>query len=106
MSRTFKEKLAYGNAVRFILNRVGAVFTHTDDMYCYTVATQAGPLRISLGDDCCVCTRFENIDDALDLGLGERLNVHSGKWNWMGGNNHQEDMVDLANFHAALRKIL
>lgn len=38
--------------------------------------------------------------------MGDRLNIHSGKWNWMGGMDHQGDMLDLAYFQQALRKIV
>lgn len=106
MKRKFKEVTAYTKAAGQVLDRFGAVYMPEQDVYRYSIMTKAGILLASIGDDCCICTKFTNVDAALDLGLGERLNVHSGKWNWMGGNCHQGDMLDLANFQQALRKIV
>lgn len=105
MKRTFKQKAAYGEAAGAVLERFNGVYTGREP-YPYTVATKAGPLLVSIDEDGCICTRFENIDAAKELGLGDRLNPFSGKWNWMGGNDHQADMLDLANFQHALRKIV
>lgn len=104
MKRTFKQKTTYGGAARDVLDRFNAVYTGREPRP-YTVETKAGPLMVSI-EDGCICTRFENIDAAKELGLGDRLNPFSGKWNWMGGMDHQGDMLDLANFQHALRKIV
>lgn len=107
MKRKWKERMEYYKAVSDILNRFKAVYTgNDDDAYPYTIATKVGQLKVSLGKDCCVCTRFEDVEAARGLDLGDRLNPHSGKWNWMGGNDHQGDMLDLAYFQQALRKIV
>lgn len=105
MKRKFKETAAYGAAAGGIMDRFNAVYT-ADQPYPYTVATKAGDLLVSIGDDCCICTRFVDIKAAKELGLGEKLNEFSGKWNWMGGETHQADMLDLAAFQHALRKIV
>lgn len=105
MKRKMKEKTAYGAAAGGIMDRFNAVYT-ADASYPYTVATKAGDLLVSIGDDCCICTRFVDIKAAIELDLGDRLNDKSGKWNWMGGDTHQGDMLDLAAFQHALRKIV
>lgn len=105
MKRKQKEKSAYGAAAGGIMDRFNAVYT-ADASYPYTIATKAGDLLVSIGDDCCICTRFVDIKAANELGLGDRLNEFSGKWNWMGGDSHQGDMLDLAAFQHALRKIV
>lgn len=105
MKRKMKETTAYGAAAVGIMDRFNAVYT-ADQPYPYTVATKAGKLLVSIGDDCCICTRFVDIKAAKELELGERLNEFSGKWNWMGGETHQADMLDLAAFQHALRKIV
>lgn len=105
MKRKVKETAAYGQAAGGIMDRFNAVYT-ADASYPYTVATKAGDLLVSIDSDCYVCTRFVDIKAAKELGLGDRLNEFSGKWNWMGGNCHQGDMLDLANFQQALRKIV
>lgn len=105
MKRKMKETAAYGQAAGGIMDRFNAVYT-ADASYPYTVATKAGDLLVSIGDDCCICTRFVDIKAAKELGLGDKLNEFSGKWNWMGGETHQADMLDLAAFQHALRKIV
>lgn len=106
MKRKMKETTAYGAAAGGIMDRFNAVYT-ADASYPYTVATKAGDLLVSIDSDCCyICTRFVDVKAAKELGLGDRLNEFSGKWNWMGGMDHQGDMLDLAYFQQALRKIV
>ena len=83
MKRKMKETTAYGAAASGIMDRFNAVYT-ADASYPYTVATKAGDLLVSIGSDCCICTRFVDIKAAKELGLGEKLNEFSGKWNWHG----------------------
>lgn len=106
MKRTKKEIAVYNAAATKIVVALGGSIMPSDSSYNLQIPTKAGKLLVSIGDDCCVCTRFENSEAALDLGLGDRLNVHSGKWNFMGGMNHQGDMLDLAYFQQELRKIV
>lgn len=105
MKRKHKERIEYFKAASDILNRFSAVYAEGEN-YPYRIATKAGPLLVSLDSDCCICTRFEDIKAAKELDLGDKLNEFSGKWNWMGGMDHQGDMLDLANFQHALRKIV
>lgn len=106
MKRTDREILAYREAACTAIEKLGGQILLGFDPYTHTVPTKAGVLRISIGDDCCICTRFDNSEAARELALGDRLNPHSGKWNWMGGMDHQGDMVDMAYFQQALRKIV
>jgi len=107
MNRTKKEIAAYQAAALKIITDLGAVpLENNVTSYSHTINTKGRALWISIGDDCCICTRFFDHVEARKLGLGDRLNIYSGKWNWMGGNDHAEDMLDLAHFHAALRKIV
>lgn len=106
MNRTKKERATYNAEATKIVVALGGSIMPSGSSYNLQVPTKAGKLLVSIGDDCCVCTRFESPEAALDLGLGDRLNVHSGKWNWMGGHDHAQDLSDLAHFHAALRKIV
>lgn len=102
MSRTKREIQLYQvAALQIILDAQGRE-TDDGDNYGYRVMTTVGPLLIDIGDDCCVCTRFQNLHDAKQMGLGERLNPYSGKWNWMGGNDHAGDIADLFEFGRAL----
>lgn len=105
MKRTKKQVNTYHLAAMAILNSHGAVAENRASSYDYTIKTTAGELRLSVHEDCSVCTRFVNVEKAKTLGLGDNLNPHSGKWNWMGGLTHDEDMADLLLFSAALRKI-
>lgn len=106
MNRKNSEKVLYRNTALKILTDFGAVYMPEQDVYRYSVMTKAGVLLVSVGDDFCVCTKFTDIESAKTLGLGDRLNPHSGKWNWMGGTDHNGDMYDLAQFQQALRRIV
>lgn len=106
MKRSDREIKAYREAACTAIERLGGQIILGFDSYTHIVPTKAGVLFVSVGDDCCICTRFKEVDSALTLNLGQRLNIHSGKWNWMGGADHQGDMLDLAYFQQALRKIV
>ena len=105
MKRTAEEVRIYRKTAEGVVTTAGA---KPDDStsYEYCLQTKAGRLFISIGDDCCICTRFEEQGRANALDLGERLNEFSGKWNWMGGFNHAADMYDLAQFARALRRVV
>lgn len=105
MKRTKAEVNAYHMTALAVLRVHNAESADKDSAYEHTVKTTAGELRVSIGDDCCICTRFTDLDKAKKLGLGDRLNPYSGKWNWMGGLTHDEDLSDLLRFSEALRKI-
>ncbi|QBJ04461.1 hypothetical protein HOV23_gp112 [Pseudomonas phage Lana] len=104
MKRTPSEIRLYVTTANKIVTDHGGQPTDFEP-YNYIIATKAGVLLVDVSDDCCVCTRFKEIDSALTLNLGDRLNIHSGKWNWMGGSDHNGDMYNLALFQQALRKI-
>ena len=103
--RTYSQTRLYIETARQILVRAGATILPAGSWYEWSVQTKVGTLLISIGEDCCITCRFDNIEAALHEGLGDRLNVHSGKWNWMGGNDHAGDMYDLACFQQALRRL-
>lgn len=106
MKRNRKECAAYNAAATRIVVGLGGRISPSSDTYNLQIDTKAGLLRVSIDSDCCICTRFEDVEAAKELDLGDRLNEFSGKWNWMGGMDHQGDMLDLANFQHALRKIV
>lgn len=105
MKRTAEEVRIYRKTAEGVVTTAGAVPYDSSSSYEYCLQTKAGPLLISIGDDCCICTRFEDLSKVATLDLGDRLNEFSGKWNWMGGFNHAGDMYDLAQFARALRKV-
>jgi len=102
MTRTQREISLYQTAALQILKDACATDNVEGDNYPFRVLTKVGPLLVDVGDDCCVCTRFQNLHDAKQMGLGDRLNPFSGKWNWMGGNDHAGDIADLFEFGRAL----
>lgn len=107
MKRNRKECAAYNAAATRIVVGLGGRINPSSDTYNLQIDTKAGDLLVSIDSDCCyICTRFEDVEAAKELGLGNRLNEFSGKWNWMGGMDHQGDMLDLAYFQQALRKIV
>lgn len=106
MKRNRKERAAYNAAATKIVVAMGGRISPSGDTYNLQIRTKAGLLLVSIDEDCCVCCRFEQVILARGLDLGDRFNPYSGKWNWMGGMDHQGDMLDLANFQHALRKIV
>lgn len=106
MQRTKWEISTYNAAATKAVVAMGGRIMPSDSSYGFKVPTKAGTLLVSIGDDCCVCCRFDDVPAAKGLSLGDRLNEFSGKWNWMGGMDHQGDMLDLAYFQQALRKIV
>lgn len=103
--RTKAETNTYHMTALAVLRVHNAEATPQGSSYDYKVNTAAGELLIQVGDDGCVCTRFTDVEKAKNLNLGDRLNPYSGKWNWMGGLNHDEDLSDLLMFSEALKKI-
>lgn len=107
MKRTKKEIAVYNAAATKAVVAMGGRIMPSDSSYGFKVPTKAGTLLVSIDSDCCyICTRFVDVEAAKELGLGDKLNEFSGKWNWMGGMDHQGDMLDLAYFQQALRKIV
>lgn len=106
MKRSQQDIKTYRKAACDAVENLGGQIMLGFEPYTHIVPTKAGVLLVSIGDDCTVCCRFKEVDSALTLNLGDRLNPHSGKWNWMGGFNHEGDMLDLAYFQQALRKIV
>ncbi|WP_274643955.1 hypothetical protein [Pseudomonas serbica] len=106
-NRTIKQTSTYRNAALIILRNAGAQL-HKTGFYMYSVETTLGALSISVRDDSLMC-RFEDVDRAKGY-FGDysysRLNPHTGKWNWMGGMNHEGDLNDLQDFGNALELIL
>lgn len=107
MKRTQKQEQEYQAAALAILRQFGAQLSEA--AYEYTIETQAGVLWVSVRNGC-VFTRFDDVARAKALlshhPMHDRLNPHSGKWNWMGGFDHAGDMLDLEQFQNALRPLL
>lgn len=107
MKRTRQERVAYNAAATKVVVSLGGRIRPSGETYNLAITTKAGVLLVSIDSDYCyICTRFVDVKAAIELGLGDRLNEFSGKWNWMGGMDHQGDMLDLAYFQQALRKIV
>lgn len=111
ITRTKQQSQAYlAAAQKALLNTPFTIQRPKDadhmSSYEWCTLTRGGDLWISISDDCCICTRFEDVERAKQLGLGDRLNPYSGKWNWMGGSDHAGDMADLDAFRTALVAIL
>ncbi|WP_408601389.1 hypothetical protein [Pseudomonas sp. PLMAX] len=104
--RTAKQTKLYRTTALAILRKCGAqVDEATHRMYI--LETRLGTLRISIWDTSIMCC-FDDVARATaELGTsGDFLNPHSGKWNWMGGLNHEEDMADLEQFERGLLALM
>jgi hypothetical protein len=74
----------YRDAALAILIKHGATEAPKDSYREFCLQTKAGPLFVSIKDDWLACL-FEDVARARAAVPGERLNPHSGKWNWMQG---------------------
>lgn len=80
-----------------ILHKIGAVQT-PDKASSFCLQTQAGALQITVNQNWIAC-RFKNVIKAISLGTGDRINRHTGKWNWYDG------IDDLSHFERELSKL-
>ncbi len=69
--------------------------------YDYVIDTIAGPLECAPYEDW-LATRFMDVAQAKQKVGGDRLNPHSGKWNWHYTNPGPSDMLALARSLASV----
>jgi len=68
------------------------------------VPTRAGALSVTVLDNW-VATRFLDVDAARTLGLGDRLNPYSGKWNWHPGELSDLEAISIFDRIARVVKL-
>lgn len=94
MSKKFQK------AAERTLKALGFTYSEDEGFYPWYIDTKAGPLQVAIMDDWLACV-FADVQAAKSiLGSDMRLNVHSGKWNWMGGES------DLHWFSNEVKQIL
>jgi hypothetical protein len=105
--RTIKQTSAYRNGALTILRNAGAQVNEVSHRM-YSLETTLGTLSISVWNSSIMCM-FDDVTRAKEhfgSSPNGRLNPFSGKWNWMGGFDHEGDMLDLYQFECALEHLL
>ena len=82
-----------------VISSLGFIKTETDSIYHWSIATKAGDLKLSIMDDWIACVFVDEVKARSVLKGGQRLNIHSGKWNWMGGE------ADLQAFASEIKRL-
>ena len=75
------------------ISSLGFIKTETDSIYPWSIATKAGNLKLAIMDDWLACVFVDQVKARGVLKGDQRLNIHSGKWNWMGGESDLQAFV-------------
>ena len=82
-----------------VISSLGFIKTETDSIYPWSIVTKAGNLKLSIMDEWLACVFVDNVKAQGVLKGDRRLNTHSGKWNWMGGES------DLQTFASEIKRL-
>jgi hypothetical protein len=97
MKLTKKQSAEYMKSALEILRSFGFQQDETSG-HEYSADTIAGKLHVTIYPDWTAC-RFDDVKKAVEVTQGDRINPHSGKWNWM-------ELTDLPYFQAELRRLI
>lgn len=81
MAKKF-QKMAEG-----VISNLGFIKNETGGIYPWSIETKAGALNLAIMDDWIACVFVDEVKAQGVLKGDRRLNIHSGKWNWMGGES-------------------
>ena len=82
-----------------VISSLGFIKTKTDSIYPWSIVTKAGNLKLSIMDKWLACVFVDEVKARSVLKGDQRLNVHSGKWNWMHGES------DLQAFASEIKRL-
>ena len=82
-----------------VISSLGFIKTEADSLYPWSIATKAGNLKLAIMDDWIACVFVDEVKAKGILKGDQRLNTHSGKWNWMGGES------DLQAFASEIKRL-
>ncbi len=82
-----------------VISSLGFIKTETDSIYHWSIATKAGDLKLSIMDDWLACVFVDEVKAQGILKGDQRLNIRSGKWNWMCGES------DLQTFASEIKRL-
>lgn len=82
-----------------VISSLGFIKTAPDGLYPWSIATKVGNLKLAIMDDWLACVFVDQVKVRGVLKGDQRLNFHSGKWNWMGGES------DLQAFASEIKRL-
>ena len=82
-----------------VVSSLGFIKVEEDGIYPWSIATTAGNLKLAIMDDWLACVFVDQVKARGVLKGDQRLNIHSGKWNWMGGE------ADLQAFVSEIKRL-
>ena len=82
-----------------VISSLGFIKVGEDGIYPWSLETKAGNLKLSIMDDWLACVFVDEVKAQGILKGDRRLNIHSGKWNWMGGES------DLQSFASEIKRL-
>ena len=82
-----------------VVSSLGFTKAGTDGIYPWSLETKAGALNLAIMDDWLACVFVDQVKARGVLKGDQRLNFHSGKWNWMGGES------DLQAFASEIKRL-
>ncbi len=81
------------------VSSLGFIKAAPDGLYPWSIATTVGDLKLAIMDDWLACVFVDEVKAQGILKGDQRLNTHSGKWNWMGGES------DLQAFASEIKRL-
>lgn len=82
-----------------VVSNLGFIKTEADGLYPWSIETKAGALNLAIMDNWIACVFVDQVKARVVLKGDQRLNIHSGKWNWMGGES------DLRAFASEIKRL-
>lgn len=82
-----------------VISSLGFIKAEADGIYTWSIVTKAGALSLAIMDDWLACVFVDQVKARGVLKGDQRLNFHSGKWNWMGGES------DLQSFASEIKRL-
>ena len=70
-----------------VVSSLGFIKVEVKGIYPWSLETKVGALNLAIMDDWLACVFVDQVKARGVLKGDQRLNIHSGKWNWMGGES-------------------
>lgn len=82
-----------------VISSLGFIKAEADGTYPWSLETKAGALNLAIMEDWLACVFVDQVKARGVLKGDRRLNIHSGKWNWMNGES------DLKAFASEIKRL-
>lgn len=82
-----------------VISSLGFIKAEADRIYPWSIETKVGALKLAIMDDWLACVFVDQVKARGVLKGNQRLNTHSGEWNWMNGES------DLQAFASEIKRL-